>query len=47
MVKEKIIEIIQRLLITDADLNFLSTLKKTELETLAACIRDRVDGTQE
>jgi len=47
MVKEKIIEIIQRLLITDADLNFLSTLKKTELETLAACIRDRVDELRE
>jgi len=43
MTKEKMIEIIQRVLNTDADLNFLLKLEKTELETLVACIRDRVE----
>jgi len=43
MTKEKLIETIQRLLKTDADLNFLLQLKKIELETLLACIRSGVD----
>jgi hypothetical protein len=44
MTKEKLIETIQRLLKTDADMNFLLQLKKTEMETLLlACIRDEVD----
>ena len=43
MTKEKLIEIIQRLLKTDADMNFLLQLKKTEIETLLACIRSEVD----
>jgi len=46
MTKEKLIEIIQRILKTDADnvdLNFLIKLSKSELETLASCIRYRVD----
>jgi hypothetical protein len=43
MNKEKIIEIIQGILDTDADLSFLTKLKQGELETLAACIRERVD----
>lgn len=42
MTKEKLIEMIQRLLKTDIDLNFLLQLKKTELETLLACIRHEV-----
>jgi hypothetical protein len=42
--KEKLIEIIKNLLGTDGDLGFLIQLKKTELETLAASIRDRVEG---
>ncbi len=42
MTKEKLIETIQRLLKTDIDLNFLLPLKKTELETLLACIRSEV-----
>jgi hypothetical protein len=42
MTKEKLIKTIQRLLKTDADLNFLLALKKSELETLLACIRDEV-----
>ena len=40
--KEKLIEIIKDLLSADADLDFLMQLKKEELETLVACIRDRV-----
>ncbi len=43
MTKEKLIETIQRLLKTDADMNFLLQIKKTELETLLACIRSEVD----
>ena len=41
--KEKLIEIIKNLLSIDTDLDFLIQLKKKELETLVACIRDRVD----
>jgi hypothetical protein len=43
MTKEKMIEILKRVLNTDADLNFLLKLEKTELETLVACVRDRVE----
>jgi hypothetical protein len=42
MTKEKLIETIQRVLNTDIDLGFLAQLKKTELETLLACIRHEV-----
>ena len=45
MTKEKLIEIIQGILKTDGDLNFLLQLTKTDLETLVACIRDRVEQT--
>ena len=43
MEKEDLIGIIQKVLKSDADLSFLLKLKKTELETLVACIRDRVE----
>jgi len=43
MNKEKLIEIIQGLLDTDIDLDFLLKLKQGELELLVACIRGRVD----
>jgi hypothetical protein len=43
MTKEKLIEIIQRLLKTEIDLSFLLQLKKSELETMVACVRDRVE----
>jgi len=39
MTKEQLIEIIKRLLETDADLDFLSKLSKSELETLVAAVR--------
>ena len=42
MTKEKLIEIIKDLLSSDADLDFLMLLDNAELETLVACIRDRV-----
>ncbi len=41
--KEKLVEILRGLLETDADLGFLMRLKKTEIETLVACIRNRVE----
>ena len=43
MTKEKLVEKIQGLLKTDIYLGFLLGLKKEELETLVACIRDRMD----
>jgi hypothetical protein len=43
MTKEQLVEKIKDILKTDIDLNFLLILKKEELETLLACIRDRVD----
>ena len=47
MNREKLVEKIKELLKTDYDLNFLLGLKKEELETLIACIRDRVDNLGE
>ncbi len=43
--KEELVEILRGLLETDADLGFLMGLKKTEIETLVACIRNRVMQT--
>jgi hypothetical protein len=42
MTKEELIQTIQRVLETDIDLSFLLQLKRTELETLLACIRNAV-----
>ncbi len=47
MTKDKLIEIIQGILETDVDLRFLLQLKERELETLVACIRERVDRAKE
>ena len=44
MTKEELIEIIKRVLKTESDLEFLLKLDETELETLVAVIRDRVEG---
>lgn len=44
MKKEKMIEILKRVLNTDADLVFLAKLKKNELETLVACVRAKVEN---
>ena len=42
MTQKKLINIIMGLLDTDLDLGFFLQLKKDDLETLVACIRDRV-----
>lgn len=47
MTKEKLVEKIEELLKTDINLKFLMELKKEEIETLVACIRDRVDQVGE
>ncbi|MDX2511004.1 MAG: hypothetical protein QNK25_03045 [Desulfobacterales bacterium] len=44
MKKEPIIEMMQRVLKTDAELEFLTKLDISELEILIACIRDRVEN---
>ena len=43
MTKEMLVQKIEELLKTDIDLSFLLELKKEEIETLVACIRDRID----
>jgi hypothetical protein len=42
MTKEKLIGIIRTSLKTNADLRFLLQLKEKELDTLVACIRQRI-----
>ena len=44
MTNEELVGKIREILKTDNDLNFLLQLKKKEVETLIACIRDRVDN---
>ncbi len=41
--RDKLVRIIQELLKTDQDFDFLKELKKENLERLVACIRDRID----
>lgn len=43
MIKEELIKLLKRILERDVDLNFLLKLEPEELETLVACIRDRMD----
>jgi len=43
MTKDKLIETIKKILATDHELSFLAKLTVSELETLAASIRARVD----
>ena len=47
MTKEKLVQKIKELLKTDIDLSFLLELKKEEIETLVASIRDRMDQKRE
>jgi hypothetical protein len=47
MPKEELIEIGQCILKTDIDLSFLLQLENSELETLVACIRERLEQTRE
>ena len=44
MTKDKLIKILRGILKTDNDLSLLLKLKKGELETLVACVRDRVEN---
>ena len=43
MTKGELVGKIREILKTDNDLSFLLQLKKKEVETLIACIRDKVD----
>ena len=44
MTKEELVRKISEILKTDNDLSFLLQLNEKEVETLIACIRDRVDN---
>ena len=44
MTKGELVGKIREILKTDNDLSLLLQLKKKEVETLIACIRDRVDN---
>jgi len=46
MNKKQLIETLQRILSTDIDLSFLLQLKENDLESLLACVRDRVGQTK-
>ena len=44
MTEKQLIKIIKKLLGTDSDLDFLSKLSKSEIETLVAAVRNRVEN---
>ena len=44
MAGEQLVEIIERLLETEIDLNLLFKLSKSELKTLIATVRNRVEN---
>ena len=43
MTSEQLVEIVKKLLETDAVLDFLTKLSKSELETLVVAVRKRVE----
>jgi hypothetical protein len=43
MTKEDLVDLLRKILNTEADLDFLSDLGQRELETLIACIQDRIE----
>ena len=47
MTKEDLVDLLRKILKTDASLDFLSKLEPEELETLIACIRDRIEQKKE
>ena len=47
MRKEKLVALVKKILKTEADLDFLSALESKDLETLIACIRDRIEKEKE
>lgn len=42
MKKDELIKILQKVLGTDATLDFLKKLDEKEIETLVACVRDKM-----
>jgi len=42
--KEDLIKILQKILKTETNLDFLLEIKKEDLEKLAAVVRDRLEG---
>ncbi len=44
--KEKLLDIVRKLLRSDLDLTFLMKLEQREMEQLVAAIRERIDGNQ-
>lgn len=42
--KDRLVKILQGILETDIELSFLMKLKKGEIETLVACVRNRIDN---
>ena len=44
---QQLVEVIERLLETDVDIDFLSKLSKSELETLVAAVRNQVENFEE
>ena len=43
MEKDELIKILQKVLETDAELDFLGKLEEKEIETLVACVRGKMD----
>jgi len=43
MTKEELVDLLRKMLDTDSDLDFLSDLGQKELETLIACIRNKIE----
>ena len=41
--KDDLVDLLKKILRTNADLDFLSVLEQRDLETLIAVIRDRID----
>ncbi len=47
MTKDQLIEIAKKLLETDSDLDFLSKLSQSQLETLFVTVRNRVENLED
>ncbi len=43
MTKEELVDLLRKILKTETNLDFLLGLQPEELETLIACIRDRIE----
>lgn len=44
MSKDELVKIIERLLMTEEDLSFLSELDEEQMKMLVGCIREKVEG---